>query len=234
MLRYIALAGVVLVGAGAQAQELSDYPTEALTKHQQGNVDLTFDLDSSSKVTRCRALHSSGSEALDEASCRIVQRAAPEWVQAGRAVAGVRDQRLRIRWIIPGEPLTGNERPASSPTLSITYNGPAIGSDLFQATPPKSRGGEPWLATSDYPTEELRLGHGGAILMTLQVDAEGAVSGCSVVRSTGWPVLDQTSCALIKSRARFSPALNPSGAPIPSIQQRGFVWDPAQAAQPHN
>lgn len=71
-----------------------------------------------------------------------------------------------------------------------------------------------WVGESDYPTGELRLGHAGAVGFSLAVGASGHVTGCTVTRSSGYPVLDETTCRLITRRARFEPARDEQGLPV--------------------
>jgi len=71
-----------------------------------------------------------------------------------------------------------------------------------------------WVSERDYPTGELRLNHAGAVGFSLSIGLSGQVTGCTVTRSSGFPILDETTCRLIARRARFEPARDEQGLPV--------------------
>jgi hypothetical protein len=59
------------------------------------------------------------------------------------------------------------------------------------------------------------------------------VAACNVTGSSGVVSLDATTCALLKVRARFNPALDRDGKPIPAQYRNRFRWElPPLAALP--
>jgi TonB family protein len=91
----------------------ADYPPEAIIQGEEGLVAFRLDVEPDGSVKRCEITSSSGSAALDEATCRImIER--PRFVPArdyrGRAV---RDRvSSRMRWVLPmawpGDPSEGD------------------------------------------------------------------------------------------------------------------------------
>lgn len=77
---------------------------------------------------------------------------------------------------------------------------------------------------SDYPREAGEMGVGGTVEVRFYVEANGRVSGCDVTRSSGVPVLDDTTCRLIVERFRFRPSLDPSGRPVPATIVQNHTW----------
>jgi protein TonB len=69
----------------------------------------------------------------------------------------------------------------------------------------------------DYPSEAARAGITGSVTVHYDVDAEGRVSGCIVVRSSGSEALDRTTCRLIEARFRYHPARDSAGNPVPGV-----------------
>lgn len=67
----------------------------------------------------------------------------------------------------------------------------------------------------DYPRDASRAGITGSVTATLDITADGRVAGCKVVRSSGSPSLDATTCRLIGQRFRFEPARDAAGNPAP-------------------
>lgn len=90
-----------------------------------------------------------------------------------------------------------------------------------------------WVVEDDYPAVALRENMQGKVGFVLDVDSAGRVSDCHVVRSSGWPVLDQTTCALLRRRARFLPAIDSSGVPTSGTWSSRFYWKmPLDAISP--
>ena len=68
----------------------------------------------------------------------------------------------------------------------------------------------------DYPIEAMKRGQEGKGQYLLLVDEKGKVAGCQVLLATGMPILDAEACAVIETRAKFTPALDKSGKPVRS------------------
>ena len=69
-----------------------------------------------------------------------------------------------------------------------------------------------WVTTNDYPAQELRMEHEGTARYRLSIDARGAVTGCSITNSSGFPGLDRATCDTVQRRAKFDPATDEAGA----------------------
>ncbi|MGH6659527.1 MAG: energy transducer TonB, partial [Sphingomicrobium sp.] len=54
----------------------------------------------------------------------------------------------------------------------------------------------------------------GSADVTLSIAANGAVSGCRLIRSSGDSAIDRGLCPLLAQRLRFRPALDDRGRPI--------------------
>lgn len=63
----------------------------------------------------------------------------------------------------------------------------------------------PHVSDADYPARARRADAQGTSVLRLQVDTSGRIVGCSTVRSSGFPDLDERACPLYRSRARFEP-----------------------------
>jgi TonB family protein len=66
---------------------------------------------------------------------------------------------------------------------------------------------------ADYPAAARAAAASGDVTLNLTVGPNGRVTGCSVTRSSGSATLDSASCRIIRSRARFTPAVSINGAP---------------------
>jgi TonB family protein len=71
-----------------------------------------------------------------------------------------------------------------------------------------------WASADDYPRLGLINKWEGTTAFRLDVGKDGRVSDCQVTSTSGYALLDEATCRLIRRRARFNPALNENGNPI--------------------
>jgi TonB family protein len=81
-----------------------------------------------------------------------------------------------------------------------------------------------YLSDDDYPVEAIRAREEGTVSFRLEVGADGSVTGCSITESSGSATLDATTCALLSSRARFRPARDAAGLPVPDSVSARTRW----------
>lgn len=128
--------------------------------------------------------------------------------------------------VLPGTtstPAIGHAAPASSTTRAKpgVCDG-AEGATVRRPrplTPPQS-----WFTSDDYPTLALMARHGGVTTTELVIDATGRVIGCGVAIGSGHFSLDRRSCAVFHERARFTPAEDDRGCPVPAIWHQRVRW----------
>ncbi|MEZ0244358.1 MAG: energy transducer TonB [Sphingomonas sp.] len=94
-----------------------------------------------------------------------------------------------------------------------------------QATKPVPVKPQTWLTNDDYPRAALRAGQQGVVSFRLDVGADGKVVTCTVTVSSGYQVLDDATCAIMKKRALFKPARDGKGVPIPFSWSSRFTWE---------
>jgi hypothetical protein len=73
-----------------------------------------------------------------------------------------------------------------------------------------------WISSSDYPPEMLKARLEGVVAFRLIIDPQGSVSQCFVDVDKQGPFQIST-CNAVKKHARFSPALDADGKPMPAI-----------------
>lgn len=66
--------------------------------------------------------------------------------------------------------------------------------------------------------------HVGTVVVQFTVQADGRVSNCGAVRSSGKADLDAFTCRLVEQRMRFRPALNAQGNPVASTAHARYEW----------
>ena len=80
------------------------------------------------------------------------------------------------------------------------------------------------MTEDDYPIRAQIAGIEGSAVVRIEVGSDGAAGRCEVVTSSGNADIDLRSCALLKDRLRYLPALDASGKPYPSRYRRTFTW----------
>lgn len=71
-------------------------------------------------------------------------------------------------------------------------------------------------SADDYPSDAFQAGQEGRAQYLLLIDQKGSVAACHVLVPSGVPVLDAMGCQVIRTRAKFTPAVDRSGNPIRS------------------
>lgn len=103
---------------------------------------------------------------------------------------------------------------------------PTPSASPFAPVAAKARGNPGrWVTNNDYRSRWIREGLTGSASFTLTIDAGGKVKGCTITRSTGHGVLDQATCELVSSRARFDAARDGSGKPVAGSYAGTITWN---------
>lgn len=220
-----ATGAVAQAGAAVRAMPLvplhslvtmDDYPAAARRYDQQGRTSVLLSVDRTGRVSGCAVATSSGSPALDAATCQVfASRAqfAPARDASGRTVAD--SYAASIRWALPPAPADdpGGAAPATPPTPRMPI--------------------ERHISFQDYPDAALRAGQQGRVAVRLGVSAAGRVTDCTVTTSSRSSILDATTCRLLRSRVRFDPARDRQGVAVAGQFETFVVWSlPDTRARP--
>jgi TonB family protein len=68
-----------------------------------------------------------------------------------------------------------------------------------------------WVSTDDYPSLGLMNEWEGTTGFQLDIGTDGRASECRITQSSGYSVMDNATCTIIRRRARFKPALDEKG-----------------------
>ena len=186
-----------------------DYPASALRAEEEGTTSFRLDIGPDGRVAECTVTGSSGSAALDAATCRILRaraRYAPARDAAGNPIAG-RDHG-RIAWRIEGD------------SAGETRFGIPVPARRAIALAPLGS----YIRPGDYPYTALRARQSGWAKMDVVVSPTGRVIACDVVRYSGSPVLDAAACRILRARARYRPARDAAGAAVCDVDQGVVQW----------
>jgi TonB family protein len=80
------------------------------------------------------------------------------------------------------------------------------------------------ISANDHPGVAVMEGQSGAVTMVLLINEQGRVADCSLVQSSGMAVLDAQSCAIMRERAKFTPAVGPDGKPRKDAMIQKVTW----------
>ena len=72
-----------------------------------------------------------------------------------------------------------------------------------------------YFSDSWYPPEALRNREEGTVRFEVQVRADGRAGACRVTVSSGSSALDDSTCAIMMERGRFTPARDAEGRAVP-------------------
>lgn len=78
--------------------------------------------------------------------------------------------------------------------------------------------------SDDYPTQAILEGSTGKVAIVILIDELGKVADCTIIETSGVPVLDAQACAVIRERARFTPAVGLDGKPAKSAYRQRITW----------
>lgn len=82
-----------------------------------------------------------------------------------------------------------------------------------------------YFSSDDYPAIAWIKSKGGTVQFMLLIDESGRVADCMVTETSGVPVLDAQSCALLHKRARFTPATGVDGKPTKDSATSRVRWE---------
>ena len=80
------------------------------------------------------------------------------------------------------------------------------------------------VTVDDYPLIALQNEQQGTVTALVKVDRDGLVASCKVTQSSGYPVLDEQTCAVLRARARFEPSRDRRGRAINSAFVQRLSW----------
>ena len=76
---------------------------------------------------------------------------------------------------------------------------------------------------NNYPPRALKAGEQGVVGFVLTLDKQGEPTECQVTHSSGHPLLDRETCALVVNTGVFKPVRNARGKLVGRTRSEGFV-----------
>jgi protein TonB len=81
-----------------------------------------------------------------------------------------------------------------------------------------------YISDADYPASAVRSEEEGTTGFRLEIGPNGRVTNCTVTSSSGSSALDSATCRIMKSRARFTPAVDSNGNPTSDSVSSRIAW----------
>ena len=165
------------------------YPRKERQAGTGGTAEIGLILRYDGKPVGCQLRSSSGSKPLDDASCRLG---------------------LGTRFTYPDPyQLAGRQAEARfgcCAWIEVEWaRGTAELRPLWTERPPRIANMSRLIDAGDYPSAALRAGEQGLVVAELAVGADGRVTGCTIVQSSGSASLDGATCRLATTRAVVRP-----------------------------
>jgi TonB family protein len=211
---------------------LDDYPTRALREGLEGRVEYQLDVGLDGRPTGCEIIRSSGLTLFDETTCRLVMRRAkfyPALDKKGEPTVGT--WKSEMNWLLPLVVASEETKPAGSQPTSV-YGSKAPPPPIMVPAPPsQAKAGRPigepssWISNSDYPPAALAAMQQGTVGFRLTYGPDGVGKKCEVISSSGYPLLDDKTCSLMLSRARFEAGVDESGEKLGGIYTSRLHWN---------
>lgn len=80
------------------------------------------------------------------------------------------------------------------------------------------------LTVRDFPDGLIGPGQQASVGVRYTVETDGRVTGCTVLRSSGFATVDALACRLITQRFRYRPATNRAGEPVRAVITESHTW----------
>lgn len=112
----------------------------------------------------------------------------------------------------------------------------ALAVQTNEATPPRRARSNlnQYFSTDDYPSTSAARDAQGTVSFRLDIGADGAVTGCTIIRSSNDAALDAATCAILLGRARYEPARDAAGRAVRGKDEGRVTWrlPPPSAGMP--
>ena len=122
--------------------------------------------------------------------------------------------------VFPEGPIILDPGPSRIVEPVIPSPGPTF--SPVSAKPRNNPGG--WLSDRDYRPSWARRELTGTASFRLEIAANGKVTGCRIIGSTGHSQLDEATCKLLPRRAKFEPARGSNGEPVAGHYTGSVLW----------
>ena len=114
---------------------------------------------------------------------------------------------------------------APPPQITVAPPRPPAPPPVRTIEPAKARANlASYVSNEDYPDSAIRNEEQGTTGFRLDVSPDGRVSNCTITSSSGSSALDNATCRLMRSRARFTPATDSTGAKTSDSVSSRIRW----------
>lgn len=80
------------------------------------------------------------------------------------------------------------------------------------------------IKADDYPAVAINERQTGMVRVAILIDESGRIADCTIIQTSAVASLDAQTCAIVKTRAKFQPALDASGKPTKDAHLQSVTW----------
>jgi protein TonB len=81
-----------------------------------------------------------------------------------------------------------------------------------------------YFSDDDYPQDAARNEESGRTGFRIDIGTNGRVTNCTITSSSGSRSLDDATCRILRSRARYTPATDSNGQPTTDSVSSSITW----------
>ncbi len=137
------------------------------------------------------------------------------------AGAGIRSQSFALQGMIP----LMKAMDTCLADLRQVWNVGEVAQSKLKQGPRSKKPLNRYFDADDYPLVAARAEQTGTLAFALLIDENGKIADCTVLATSGVATLDSQSCAIIKERAVFIPAIGADGKPAKSATMQRIRWE---------
>lgn len=131
---------------------------------------------------------------------------------------------LKIAFALPEHSAALKALDDCATNLGVKWGYPVEEQRRIAKPPRREKGLRGLFTAADYPAAALKDGRMGRAHVRLRVTDTGAVTECSVLRSSGSAELDAATCKVLSERAKFEPAQDVDGKATRGIVVTAVHW----------
>lgn len=147
-----------------------------------------------------------------------------EFLSNAAAVAFDIPGELKVAFALPDHPEALKSLDDCARNLGVRWGYPLEEQNRIATPPRRDKGLRGLFSADDYPITAMKAGRMGRADVRLRVNENGAISECSILRSSGSADLDTVTCKVLNERAKFEPARDVDGKAIRGIVVTSIQW----------
>ena len=131
---------------------------------------------------------------------------------------------VKIAFALPEHPAALKALDDCATNLGVKWGYPVEEQRRIAKPPRREKGSRGLFTAADYPVEAMKAGRMGRAHVRLRISDTGAITECSILRSSGSAELDNATCRILTERATFEPARDVEGKATRGVVVTAIRW----------